>query len=110
RLVQSGDIRLANNDLTQEGAALGTPDYIAPEQARDARHADIRADLYSLGCTFYYLLAGRAPYPEGSAIEKLLMHQLDLARPIEELRPDVPPQLRAIIHRLMEKRPEQRFQ
>ena len=51
---------------------MGTPDYIAPEQALDARSADVRADIYSLGCTLYHLLTGAPPYPRGSAFEKLL--------------------------------------
>src|SRR5262249_41980004 len=57
--------------LTQTGTMMGTPEYIAPEQARDAHAADIRADLYSLGCTLYDLLTGQAPFPEGTAVEKV---------------------------------------
>src|SRR5262249_59632858 len=57
--------------LTREGAVLGTLDYVAPEQAADSHTVDIRADLYSLGCTFYFLLTGRVPFPGGQAIEKL---------------------------------------
>ena len=57
----------ASSTLTQEGAVMGTPDYIAPEQARDSHTVDIRADLYSLGCTLYFLLAGRVPFPGGTS-------------------------------------------
>lgn len=96
--------------LTQEGSVMGTPDYIAPEQARNSRRVDIRADLYSLGCTFYFLLTGRPPFPEGTVIEKLLMHQLDQPTPIAELRSDVPASVLAVIGKLMAKRPEERFQ
>jgi WD40 repeat protein/serine/threonine protein kinase len=96
--------------LTQLEAILGTPDYIAPEQARDAHSADIRADLYSLGCTFYFLLTGRVPYPGNASVEKLLKHWLEVPQPASELRPDLPAEVDAILRRLMAKRPEDRFQ
>jgi serine/threonine-protein kinase len=96
--------------LTKLGAVMGTADYISPEQARDSREADVRSDLYSLGCTFYFALAGRPPFPEGGAIEKLMQHQLDEAEPIERLRPDVPPALAAVLRRLMAKKPADRYQ
>lgn len=109
RLVAGAD-KKNQSFLTEDGDVLGTPDFIAPEQARNAHNADIRADLYSLGCTFYYLLAGRAPFPEGSAIEKLLKHQLDPPTPLQELRPQVPAQVEHIVATLMAKPPEQRYQ
>jgi serine/threonine-protein kinase len=96
--------------LTHEGAMLGTPDYVAPEQARDASTADIRADIYSLGCTLYYLLAGRPPFPDGTMIEKLMRHQMELAQPIESLRTDVSPQLASTIRMMMAKEPSHRQQ
>jgi serine/threonine-protein kinase len=96
--------------LTQEGAVMGTPDYIAPEQARDSHRADIRADLYSLGCTLYFLLTGKPPFPGGSVSEKLLKHQLKEPRPVEELRPEVPSAVAQLVRKLMAKRPEQRYQ
>src|SRR5262249_26826153 len=65
----------AVHDLTQSGTVVGTPDYIAPEQSLDPRRADIRADIYSLGCTFYFMLAGKPPFPEGTLAQKLLWHQ-----------------------------------
>jgi serine/threonine-protein kinase len=98
------------SSLTQLGTVVGTPDFIAPEQARDARAADIRSDLYSLGCTLYYLLSGQPPFPEGSVMEKLLMHQLDHPQPLEELRPEIPSEVLSIVRRLMEKRPDDRYQ
>jgi serine/threonine protein kinase len=76
--------------LTQTGGILGTPDYMAPEQAVDAVRADVRADIYSLGCTFYHLLAGRPPFPEGTSFQKLLAHQQRPPDSITGLRPDVP--------------------
>jgi WD40 repeat protein/tRNA A-37 threonylcarbamoyl transferase component Bud32 len=96
--------------LTNEGAVMGTPDYIAPEQARNAHGVDIRADLYSLGCTFYYLLSGRVPFPGGTLTEKLLQHQLDEPEPLERLRPGVAPAVVAVVRRLMAKRPADRYQ
>ncbi|MBL8799369.1 MAG: serine/threonine protein kinase, partial [Planctomycetia bacterium] len=110
RVAQGEDGRSVGHSLTQEGSIVGTPDYIAPEQARNAHKVDIRADLYSLGCTFYYLLTGRPPFTEGSAIEKLLMHQLDEPPRLEEVRPEVPRDVAAIVHKLMAKAPKDRFQ
>jgi sugar lactone lactonase YvrE/tRNA A-37 threonylcarbamoyl transferase component Bud32 len=96
--------------LTHDGAVIGTPDYLAPEQALNARTADIRSDLYSLGCTFYYLLTGRPPYRAESLTQLLLKHQMEEARPLEAYRPDIPPGVRAIVLRLMNKLPGDRYQ
>jgi serine/threonine protein kinase len=95
--------------LTLAGVVIGTPDFIAPEQARDAHTADIRADLYSLGCTFYYLLTGVVPFPEGTLIEKLLKHQMEQPVPLAGVRPDAPPAVCEVVSRLMAKRPEDRY-
>jgi serine/threonine protein kinase/Leucine-rich repeat (LRR) protein len=95
--------------LTQTGTVVGTPDFIAPEQALNPRSADIRSDLYSLGCTLYYLLAGRAPYRAGSLAAVLLKHQLEEAEPIQNVRPDLPGPVAAIVRKLMAKRPEDRY-
>src|SRR5207244_442390 len=86
------------------------PDFLAPEQARNSRAVDIRADLYSLGCTFYFLLAGRVPFRATSVAEVLVKHQLEEPVSLEEVRPDAPPAVRSIIRRLMAKNPEDRFQ
>jgi serine/threonine protein kinase len=98
------------SNLTQEGKVMGTPDYLAPEQALAAHTVDIRADLYSLGCTFYYLLTGRVPFESDNLTGALLKHQLEQAAPVEQLRPEVPPALAGIIRTLMAKRPQDRFQ
>jgi serine/threonine-protein kinase len=98
------------SNLTREGELFGTPDYIAPEQARDARKADIRSDLYSLGCTLYFLLTGKAPFKGENVMDVLLAHQLDEAPPVESLRPDVTAHLAAVTRRLMAKKPEDRYQ
>jgi eukaryotic-like serine/threonine-protein kinase len=92
--------------LTQIGVIVGTVDFIAPEQARDSSAVDIRADLYSLGCTFYYLLTGKPPFPGGTATEKLIKHTLD---PVPPLR-HVPPAVTAVIHKLMAKKVDDRYQ
>jgi eukaryotic-like serine/threonine-protein kinase len=96
--------------LTRQNAILGTPDYLSPEQARCLHQTDIRSDLYSLGCTFYYLLTGRVPFPGGSPMEKLVRHSTEQPAPITELRPAVPPVVTAVVQRLMAKKPEERFQ
>jgi serine/threonine-protein kinase len=96
--------------LTKLGAIMGTADYMAPEQAISSRHADIRSDLYSLGCTLYLMLTGRPPFPGGTALEKIMRHQLDEPAPVEGLRPGVPPDLLAVVRRLMAKQPAERFQ
>jgi WD40 repeat protein/tRNA A-37 threonylcarbamoyl transferase component Bud32 len=99
-----------NMAVTQLGAVIGTPDYLAPEQALDSRAADIRSDLYSLGCTLYYLLAGRPPFQAQALAELLLKHQMEAPTPLEQLRNDVPASVLAIVARLTAKRPQDRFQ
>ncbi len=95
--------------LTRAGVLLGTPDFIAPEQARDARHVDIRADIYSLGCTFYYVLTGKPPFPGGADVQKLIRHQTEKPYSIDELRPGIPQEVTSILNRMLEKRPEDRY-
>src|SRR5262249_40124543 len=95
--------------LTPTGALLGTFDYLAPEQARDPGMADARSDLYSLGCTFYYLLTGRPPFHERAQLDKLVAHANDDPRPLREVRPNVPEALAAVVHKLLAKGPENRY-
>jgi serine/threonine protein kinase/putative intracellular protease/amidase len=96
--------------LTMTGVTLGTPDYMAPEQIADARAADIRSDIYSLGCTFYFMLTGQPPFVQGSTVDKLLAHIKSNPQPIAELRRDAPPEVAAILERMMAKDPADRFQ
>ena len=96
--------------LTREGSVMGTADYMAPEQAADSHTADIRADIYSLGCTLYHLLTGQPPYPGGSLTEKLLKHQQATPEAVERLRPDAPPGLAPVVRRMMARRPQERYQ
>jgi hypothetical protein len=95
--------------VTEEGRALGTIDYMAPEQAEDARQADARSDIYSLGCTLYRLLAGRPPYDGSTKIKKLIAHREQPIPLIRTLRPDAPPELERIFQRMVAKRPADRF-
>jgi formylglycine-generating enzyme required for sulfatase activity/serine/threonine protein kinase len=96
--------------LTGEGAMLGTPDYIAPEQSLDAAKADIRADMYSLGCTLYFLLAGRPPFSASSLGAILMAHQTEEAKPLNLVRPEVPEELAALVRKMMAKSPAKRYQ
>jgi len=100
----------ADTILSKTGTLLGTIDYISPEQANSIHTVDIRSDLYSLGCTFYHLLAGRVPFPSDTPLEKLVKHFMEEPVALEEVRPEVPPAVASIIRRLMAKDKAQRFQ
>jgi len=95
--------------LTRTGSVMGTPDYMAPEQARDSHTVDIRADIYSLGCSLYHLLAGQVPFTGGTGMEKVFKHQLEEPDPIEALRPEVPRDLAKVLRKMMAKQPEDRY-
>ena len=94
----------------EEGMLIGTADFIAPEQARDPRLVDIRADIYSLGCTFYYLLTGQPPFSGTSVMQKLMQHQQVDPVPIQQLRQEIPDELAVIIRKMLAKSPEERYQ
>jgi serine/threonine protein kinase/WD40 repeat protein len=116
KILDMGMARLHGSGPTEsihggeDGALMGTPDYMAPEQALQFHDVDIRADLYSLGCTFYFLLTGRPPFDEFPFMKKMMMHQTAPPRSVRELQPKIPPEIDAIVNKLLAKKPEERFQ
>ncbi len=96
--------------VAHDEKVLGTADYLAPEQALDSHKVDHRADIYSLGCTLYFLLTGSPPFTEGTLAQRLMAHQIKAPPPLSDKRPDIPVSLAAIVAKLMAKRPEDRYQ
>ena len=109
-LARLHQIERSGEDLTASGVTLGTFDYISPEQARDPRNADARSDIYSLGCTLFFMLTGRPPFPDGTVLQKLLQHQADEAPDPRDFNPDVPPPVSRLLRKMMAKEPRQRQQ
>ena len=107
--ISTSDAVAARPDLTAAGAIMGTPDFISPEQANDARQVDIRSDIYSLGATLYYLLSGRVPFDDGSVMHKLRSHAQVEPAPLNSVRDDVPEELVAIASKMMAKDPDERY-
>jgi serine/threonine protein kinase len=116
RILDMGLARFINDHGDQltikydDKIVLGTADYVAPEQVANSHSVDIRADIYALGATFYFLLAGHPPFPTGTVSQKLLWHRTKDATPIRQIRPDVPEGLAVIIGKMMAKDPKARFQ
>jgi eukaryotic-like serine/threonine-protein kinase len=100
---------VANGDEAVD-QIVGTADYMAPEQASNPGVVDIRADVYSLGCSLYYLLTGHPPFAGSTVLQKIMKHQSDVAEPVEQVNPDVPSELANLVRRLMAKAPQQRCQ
>lgn len=119
-LAEGGVVKVTDFGLARLGGALddpaaagdsvvmGTPDYLSPEQGRDLAAAETRSDLYSLGCTLYYLLTGEVPFPGGTPLEKLTRHATIDPEPVEQMRPVVPPGIANLVRRLMAKDPDAR--
>jgi serine/threonine protein kinase len=103
-----------DNDLLtlkyDENNVLGTADYVAPEQALNSHSVDIRADIYSLGCTFYFILTARPPFPGGKAAQKLIWHQVKPPTPVRELRPEVPQAMAEVVAKMLAKDARDRYQ
>ena len=96
--------------ITRDKTTVGTVDYMSPEQARDSRSADIRSDIYSLGCTFYHMLAGQAPFARGTLPERIVQHMQSPPPDMRRIIKGVPEYLLAIIHRMLAKKPADRYQ
>jgi hypothetical protein len=105
RAVRDEDYR-----VTRAGTTVGTLDYLAPEQARDSALADVRSDIYSLGCTLYHMLAGQPPFPDGGLGERLFKHLQVEPTDVRQFNPDVPDGLWAVLRRMLAKRPDDRYQ
>lgn len=115
KLVDMGLARLhhlesESEDLTASGVTLGTFDYISPEQARDPRLADVRSDLYSLGCTFYFMLTGRPPFPDGTVLQKLLRHSSEQPADPRQARAELDEEVVEVVVKLLAKQPRDRYQ
>lgn len=95
--------------VTETGVLVGTPDYMAPEQARNSKTVDIRGDIYSTGCVLYHMLTGHPPFPDSSLLNQMIRHATEQAKPPHEINPAVPVGLGQLTIKLMEKRPEDRF-
>lgn len=102
---EEASLTVSNNDHL-----LGTADYISPEQARNSHEVDHRTDIYSLGCTFYFMLTGHPPFRQGTVTQRLLAHQTQAPPPVTERRPDFPADLGAILDRMLAKTTDERFQ
>ncbi|GIX01101.1 MAG: hypothetical protein KatS3mg112_0038 [Thermogutta sp.] len=115
KLLDLGLARFSDDDrgsltLAYDENVLGTADYLAPEQAIDSHRVDLRADIYSLGCTLYFLLTGHPPFPEGTLAQRVMKHQREMPPDIRKERPDVPDDLVAICMKMMAKKPSARYQ
>jgi serine/threonine-protein kinase len=115
KLVDMGLARLhqvehTGQDLTSSGVTLGTFDYISPEQARDPRAADVRSDIYSLGCTLFYMLTARPPFPDGNVLQKLLQHNSDPPPDPADFSTELPEAVSRVVRKMLAKDPRRRHQ
>jgi eukaryotic-like serine/threonine-protein kinase len=97
------------NKITADGTLIGTPDYLAPEQARSAKNVDIRADIYTAGCVLYHTLTGQPPFPDKSILNQVMRHATETPRPLSDFLSEVPDGLQNVMNWLMAKDPAQRY-
>jgi serine/threonine-protein kinase len=109
-LVTAAESVGGDSSLGTAQTVLGTPDYVSPEQAKNQYKVDGRSDLYSLGCTFYYLLTGETLFPGGTALEKMIRHGSEAPVSVQTKRPGIPDAVAAIVHKLLAKNPKWRYQ
>src|SRR5436305_3883082 len=119
-IAPDGDVKLLalglaralgdESPLPRPNVVIGTLDYASPEQLSDAARADRRSDLYSLGCTLYFTLAGRPPFEGGDAVNKIFKHRMEQPEPLEKVARGVPAAFAAIVRKLMAKNPDDRYQ
>jgi eukaryotic-like serine/threonine-protein kinase len=118
KLLDLGLARFTGDPVKNQGITdrydkhivIGTVDFMAPEQAFETSAVDIRSDIYGLGCTLYFLLTGRVPFPDRSAPEKMYAHKTRAPAPMSEIAPRVPPELLAVLEKMMAKEPGERYQ
>lgn len=113
KLIDFGLARHTSEDdsgVPDFGGTLGTIDYLAPEQAADSTRADVRSDIYSLGCTWYQMLAGAPPFTDESLVERVRKHRTTEAPDIREWHPAVPDDMAHVLHRMLQKAPQDRYQ
>jgi serine/threonine protein kinase len=109
RLDEFATVSGGNDELTRLGQVMGTAEYMAPEQAMDAKHADGRADIYALGCTLYFLLSGRPPYGGSSMMDKIAYHKTKPIPSLTSVGSDVPHRVDRAFQRMMAKEPAGRY-
>jgi serine/threonine protein kinase len=107
--IMEGEMPSDHRVVGGQGYVVGTMDYLAPEQAEDAAKVEPCSDIYSLGCTLYFALTGRPPFPGGTALQKILRHRNEDPVPVTRLNPDVPAGFAALLERMMAKQKEDRF-
>src|SRR5439155_15078498 len=97
-------------DRYDKHIVIGTVDFMSPEQAFETSAVDIRSDIYGLGCTLYFLLTGRVPFPDRSVPEKMYAHKTRAPAPVSELCPRLPVRLAEVLEKMIAKEPAERYQ